>query len=185
MKELRNLYTEGDDIICPVTGEDKPRKLIVASGPPSDRLQDPVLADMVDRYEGSRLVCGGTTARIISRELGRGIDVVLKRDPAGLPPVSRMEGMDMVTEGVLTLGKVRDVLANSQGTGIPQKGTDGEVARMLLGHDIIEFVVGTKVNPVHRDPGLPVELELRRDLIRELAAMLENKFKKTVKVKYI
>ncbi len=183
--ELNDLFSPKNDMTCAVVYFRQPRRILVCSGPPFNESQDDVLADMVAKYHGTKLICGGTTAQIISRELKRPVAVELKRDPAGLPPTSMMEGVDLVTEGVLTLSKVKSLLEHASGSDIPQKGTDGIVARMLLEHDVIEFVVGTRINPMHQDPNLPVELELRRNLIKGLAQILENKFMKEVKVQYI
>ena len=183
--ELNDLFAPKNDMTCAVVYFRQPRRILVCTGPPYNDAKDDILADMVAKYSGSKLICGGTTAQIISRELSRPLNVILERDPAGLPPTASLEGVDLVTEGVLTLSKVKTLLENSVGTDISQKGTDGVVARMLLEHDIVEFVVGTRINPAHQDPNLPVELELRRNLIKGLAQILENKFMKDVKVQYI
>lgn len=162
------------------------RKLLVCTGPPLDRKNDVFLAEKVAAYKGDILICGGTTARIIARELGREINVVLRPDPARLPPVSKMEGVSLITEGVLTLEKVKKLLEKAAPDLFPMgKGTDVRVAQMLLDHDNIEFMVGTAINQKHRDPQLPVELELRRNLICELGKILENGFTKKIKIEYI
>lgn len=183
--EINDLFAPKNDMTCAAIYFRQPRRILVCSGPPFKEQKDKILADMVVSYNGTKLVCGGTTAQIISRELSRSISVDLKRDPAGLPPTSTMEGVDLITEGVLTLSKVKRVLESASSAEITQKGTDGVVARMLLRHDIIEFVVGTRINPLHQDPSLPVELELRRNLIKELGRILETKFMKEVKIQYI
>lgn len=183
--ELNDLFSPKNDMSCTVVYFRQPRRIMVCSGPPYKEHKDEILADMVAHYSGTKLICGGTTAQIISRELGREITVQLKRDPAGLPPTSTMEGVDLITEGVLTLSKVAVLLEQSTSSEITREGTHGDVARMLLSHDIIEFVVGTRINPMHQDPNLPVELELRRNLIRELGRILETKFMKEVKIQYI
>lgn len=183
--ELNDLFAPKNDMTCAVIYFRQPRKIMVCSGPPFKEQKDEILADMVDKYEGTKLICGGTTAQIISRELRREITVQLKRDPAGLPPTSTMEGVDLITEGVLTLSKVAGLLEQSPSSEITREGTHGDVARMLLRHDIIEFVIGTRINPMHQDPNLPVELELRRNLIKELGRILETKYMKEVKIQYI
>lgn len=183
--EINDLFAPKNDMTCAAIYFRQPRKIMVCSGPPFKEQKDKILADMVLTYDGTKLVCGGTTAQIISRESGREISVDLKRDPAGLPPTSTMQGVDLITEGVLTMSKVKSLLEKSPTADITQPGTDGTVARMLLNHDIIEFVVGTRINPVHQDPSLPVELELRRNLIKDLARVLETKFMKQIKIQYI
>ena len=183
--QVNDLYTARHDLSSAVVYFRKPRRILICSGPPFNDKKDYILADMVANYPGNTLICGGTTAQIVSRELKREISVELKRDPAGLPPVSHMEGVDLITEGVLTLTKVKRLLEQLETTDVQAKGTDGAVARMLLQHDVLEFVVGTRVNPMHQDPALPVELELRRNLIKALSSLLETKFMKQVKVQYI
>ncbi len=183
--ELNDLFAPKNELACVTVYFRHPRRIMVCSGPPFKESKDVILADMVDKYRGTKLICGGTTARILSRELKRDIVVDLKRDPAGLPPTSKMDGVDLITEGVLTLNKVKRLLEVHNGGEIAQRGTDGVVAKMLLGHDIVEFVVGTRINPIHQDPTLPVELELRRNLIKDLARLLETKYMKEVKIQYI
>lgn len=184
--ELNDLFAPKRDLTCAVLYLRQPRRILVCSGPPFKEQKDEILADMVARYEGTKLICGGTTAQIVSRELGRPISVVLQRDPAGLPPTSAMEGVDLVTEGVLTLTRVKSLLERMAVDGqVKEKGTDGVVARMLLDHDVIEFVVGTRINPMHQDPNLPVELELRRNLVKGLGDLLEKRYRKEVHIQYI
>ena len=97
-----------------------------------------------------------------------------------------MEGVDLVTEGVLTLNRVKSLLERTApGAEVKEKGTDGVVARMLLDHDVVEFVVGTRINPLHQDPNLPVELELRRNLVKRLGDLLEKRYRKEVRIQYI
>lgn len=183
--EMNDLYAPKSDMTCAVVYFRQPRRIMVLSGPPYNENKDVILADMINKYDGTKLICGGTTAQIVARELGREVEVNLKRDPAGLPPTSTMQGIDLVTEGVLTLSKVKRLLDDAEDNDIKQLGTDGVVARMLLEHDIIDFVVGTRINPRHQDPELPIDLELRRNLIRDLAAILENKYMKEVRIQYI
>ena len=184
--ELNDLFAPKRDLTCAVLYLRQPRRILVCSGPPFKEQKDEILADMVARYPGTKLICGGTTAQIVSRELGRPVSVVLRRDPAGLPPTSTMEGVDLVTEGVLTLNRVKSLLERTApGAEVKEKGTDGVVARMLLDHDVVEFVVGTRINPLHQDPNLPVELELRRNLVKRLGDLLEKKYRKEVRIQYI
>jgi hypothetical protein len=51
--------------------------------------------------------------------------------------------------------------------------------------DVIHFLVGTCVNIAHQDPNLPVELEIRRNVIKKIIRILEEKFLKQVKVQYL
>ena len=131
------------------------------------------------------MICGGTTASIVSKELGREVSVLLGRDPSGLPNASSMEGVTMITEGVLTLGRVKGILENIAEPTVKGRGIDINLTRQLLNHDLVEFIVGTRINSMHQDPNIPVELELRRNVVKDIGSMLKNKFFKEVWIEYI
>ncbi|MCD7970180.1 MAG: hypothetical protein LUF87_07495 [Alistipes sp.] len=157
--------------------------LLVCTGAPADRNDDGKLAARVKEFPGRKAVCGGTTSRIIARELGLQIEVELGRDNCGLPPLSRMDGFDLVTEGVLTLGRTRELLASPP--KVTEQSAAGRLAHLLIDCDDIRFIVGTRLNPVHRDPSLPVELEKRGDIVREICEILRSGFGKNVTVAYL
>ncbi len=183
--EKNDLFVAKNDIGCASIYFRTPRKILICTGPPFHEKEDAYLAQRVKDYKGEVIISGGTTAGIIARELGREINVVLKRDPAGLPPASRMEGATMVTEGVLTLAKGRGLLHALKSSEVKAKGIAGKYAQHLLDHDVIEFLVGNRINSVHHDPTLPAELELRRSVVKEIAHILETKFMKRVIIDYL
>ena len=86
-----------------------------------------------------------------------------------------MEGVDLITEGTMTLARVAEML---------ERGRAGDLARqpardlmtLMLQSDIVEFVVGTRINEAHQDPNVPVELDLRRNIIRRIVDLLEAKY---------
>ncbi len=183
--EMNDLFVVKNDMSCLVTYFRRPRKVLVVTGPPFDGDKDKLLAQEVASFDGKIIVSGGTTAQILSRELGRELSVVMKRDPSGLPPASEMEGCDLITEGVLTLGRVKALLETMKNSRVDIKGLDARYVRLLLEGDEIYFIVGTRVNTVHHDPNLPVEIELRRSVVKDIARELETKFMKRVVIKYI
>lgn len=183
--EANDLFVPKSDLSCISVYFRRPRKLLLCSGPPFNEANDKKLAERIETWRGTTIVCGGTTAAIIARELRREIHVNLQRDISGLPPTSSMEGVSLITEGVLTLARVKNLLEQASSSELTGRGTDYELARMLLGHDVIRFVVGTRINPQHQDPSLPVELELRRNIIKEIGRLLEAKFMKEVRLEYV
>lgn len=180
-----DVYTPKDDISCAVVYFREPRRLMVCSGPPFREDKDAYLAQMVDTYPGRKIVCGGTTSQIISRELNRLIDVGMMPDKSGLPPASRMEGIDLITEGILTIGKVAEILEEINNAEVIGEGPATQIAKMLLKSDIIDFVIGTKINNAHQDPTLPIELEIRRNVIKRIVRILEEKFLKEVNLQFL
>ncbi|MFA8342656.1 MAG: SpoIIE family protein phosphatase [Rhodothermaceae bacterium] len=174
-----------DDITCSVINIREPRKLVVMTGPPIDKRKDRSLAETIDAFDGKKIICGGTTAKIISRELGREITVNLKDLNPEVPTTSNMPGIDLITEGSITLGKVVELLQNDKRNDkLPANGAT-RMLNFLLDSDIIEFVVGTKINDAHQDPNVPVELEIRRNIIKQICELLEKKYLKETKLSFI
>jgi len=181
-----DIYKLQDDASCAVFFRRKPRQLLICSGPPFTAAKDKYLANTVNDFKGTKILCGGTTAKIISRELNREIlPEPMDKMIYGLPPAFTMEGVDLVTEGILTLDKVYQMLKTLQNQDIPIEGPAAAIVRYMMNVDIIHFLVGTCVNVAHQDPNLPVELEIRRNVIKKIIRILEEKFLKQVKVQYL
>jgi hypothetical protein len=175
-----------DDASCAVIYRREPRILLLCSGPPYNENKDLFLADSIRNYKGKKIICGGTTAKIVSRELDKEIVMPpMELINGDLPPASAMEGIDLVTEGILTLGNVAELLEKLVNQELNDKGPAAEIVKLLLNADHIDFIVGTRINVAHQDPSLPVELEIRRNIIKRIIHLLEDKFLKQVKVQFI
>lgn len=176
-------FSAKDDISCIVIYFRLPRNLIICTGPPFKIEQDKLMADTIRLFDGNKIICGGTTAQIVSRELGVDIGMDLYSGDSQLPPIAHMDGVDLVTEGILTMGKVAECLENN--VKLPHNSPAKKIISYLLANDHIQFLVGTKINEAHQDPTLPVELEIRRNVIKKLAQILKEKFLKDVVIQYI
>ena len=174
-----------DDITCAVLYFRNPRKLLVCTGPPYDKTNDANIADKIKNFDGHRIVCGGSTAQIVAREWGEEVEVDMKHFSKDIPPISHINGIDLVTEGILTLGKAAELL--KYGTYEQVESTDPSrlLVDQLLTHDDIEFLVGTKINEAHQDPNLPVELDIRRNVVKKISYLLEKKYLKETELKFI
>lgn len=174
-----------DDMTCAVISFRQPRQLLIMTGPPYDQRKDSLLADLADNFPGKKIICGGTTANIVSRETGRPVTVHLDRIDPDLPPSSSMTGVDLITEGILTVGRVARYLEEKRDPDSLPGNAATKIVRLLLNSDIINFVVGTRVNEFHQDPNMPVELEIRRNVIKKIAALLETNYLKETSIQYI
>jgi len=174
-----------DDATCQVIYCREPRKLVLASGPPYHKNCDALLAERIANFQGKKIICGGTTSKIISRELNRDIQIDLNNSKPDLPPIAEMEGVDLMTEGILTLGKVSSILENKTNSSIKGDGPAEQMVRLFLNSDSILILAGTQINNAHQDPNLPVELEIRRNVIKKIASLLEDKFLKTIEIEYL
>jgi len=181
-----DLHTPKDDLTCGVIYFRQARKTIVCTGPPFSPEKDNEFANILQTFNGKKIISGATTTEIIARELKRTVTDEERTDTT-LPPSSKMEGIDLVTEGILTLSKATyllntlDINSNTQFG----KGPADEICKLLLESDEIYILVGTKINEMHHDPTLPVEIEIRKNLIHRLTKVLSEKFMKVVTVKYM
>lgn len=178
-------YKPKDDITCGVIYFRKPRKLLVMTGPPVSKEKDKEMAEMLEKFKGRKIICGGTTAKILSRELGRGISINLKENDPEIPPSCIMQGVDLVTEGTITIGKLLELLESGPQHESLRDNAASRLLNLLMNSDIIHFVVGTRINEAHQDPNIPVELGIRRNLIKNIVRLLEEKYLKETKLQFI
>ena len=174
-----------DDITCGSIYLRCPRRLLVITGPPFSKERDGELAEWVRTFDGRKVICGGTTAGIVSRLLGRPVTMSLAQLDPEIPPPAVMAGVDLVTEGTITLAKVAEILERENPVEPKRKNPAHDLIALMLQSDIVEFMVGTRINEAHQDPGIPVALDLRRNIIRKIAALLESRHLKETNVQFI
>jgi hypothetical protein len=185
MAHINDNYQSKDDTSCAVIYFREPRSLLICTGPPYDETKDTEYGNIVRNFNGSKILCGATTSDIISRETGKEIKDSFEFTDPDLPPVSYMEGVDLITEGILTLSKVAEMLRTYSNQTKLGKGPADLIVKYLLKSDKIQFLVGTRINIAHQDPSLPVELEIRRTVVRRIARLLEENFLKEVNMDFI
>lgn len=178
-------YHPKDDTSCVTIYFREPRKLLICSGPPYEKENDAKLAKLFKEFKGKKIISGATTVDIISRELNLDITDTFEFNDPDLPPVSQMEGADLVTEGILTLSKVNEILTRFNETSTLGNGPADQIIKLILESDEIDFLIGTCINIAHQDPSLPVELEIRRTVIKRMAQILQEKFLKMVSIKFL
>ncbi|MBN1985942.1 MAG: SpoIIE family protein phosphatase [Prolixibacteraceae bacterium] len=183
---MNDNFSVKDDTTCGVIYFREPRKFMLITGPPFYKIKDYDFVGRIQGFKGKKIICGGTTAEIIARELN--LEVAIRHGEkvaAALPPAAKLEGFEMVTEGILTLGKVEDILENYNSDTKLQDSPPEQVVKLLLQHDSIDIVLGTRINWAHQDPEQPLELELRKFVVKRIVKLLIHKFFKKVKVEYI
>lgn len=178
-------YSSKDDTSCASIYFREPRKLLISTGPPYEEENDKKLGQAVKEFKGKKIVCGATTADIVARELGVEIEDSLEFSDPDLPPVSNMPGIDLVTEGILTITKVTRILKDYSPSYELGNGPADRIIKLVRESDEIEIIIGTRINIAHQDPNLPVELEIRRTVVKRMARLLEEKFLKEVSIRYI
>jgi hypothetical protein len=173
-----------DDMTCGVVYYRHPRRLLVITGPPFSKERDGELAEMAAAFPGRKAICGGTTSNIVSRLLGRPVRACLTKLDPEIPPPAAMEGIDLVTEGTMTLARVAEMLETGAHDPWPDNAARDLMA-LMLESDVVEFVVGTRINEAHQDPNVPVELDLRRNIIRRIVGLLEQRYLKGCWIQFV
>jgi len=102
-----------------------------------------------------------------------------------IPPPAVMDGVDLVTEGTVTLAKVAEILERAKPGDAVRKNPAYDLVALMMQSDIVEFLVGTRINEAHQDPNIPVELDLRRNIIRKIALLLETRYLKESRLQFI
>lgn len=182
LARTRELYAENvrDDATFVGAYVRKVNPLMVLTGPPRDRSADATCIRRLLEFQGRRIVCGGTTSEMVANWIGEVIetDATTMRDD--VPPVGYMHGIDLVTEGILTLARTLDLLTPhvQEGSEIPNDRNGAVLlARELLEADSVHFVVGDTVNPYYQNPQLPRNVSIRRAIVEQIAALLRGKDK--------
>lgn len=170
-----------DDISAVCVYYREPRNAVVFTGPPYHQAKDKFYAQALIDFNGKKAISGGTTANLVSRELNIPIKTNINLNIGKLPAISYMEGIDLVTEGILTLTKACEYLE----TGEVNHDAAGDLVKFMLDTDCITFMVGAKLNQAHYDPNLPIEIEIRKNVIKKISDILENKYYKKVTIQYM
>jgi hypothetical protein len=177
--------TVRDDTTCAVAHFREARRLLVVTGPPLVPERDKELAALVTDFSGRIALCGGTTANIIARETDRVLHTRSAAIDSHIPPGSSMDGIDLVTEGAITLEHVSELLERDASPEEQADNAATALLRLFLESDHIRFIVGTRINEAHQDPSAPLTLELRHNIVTKIAYLLEKRHLKETAILYI
>ncbi len=190
--ECNKLYGNrpGDDATACVVRVRKRVPMNLLFGPPSNRDDCDRMMSLFFSKEGKHIICGGTTSSIAAKYLHKPLKASLNFEKSDVPPIAEIEGVDLVTEGVITINKVltyaKDYLAGNESYeewGFKHDGAS-LICRLLFEEATdINFYVGRAVNPAHQNPDLPINFNIKMNLVEELSACLK-KMGKRIKVSY-
>ncbi|MBT9775841.1 SpoIIE family protein phosphatase [Clostridium sp. MCC353] len=188
-------FRPGDDTTVAVMRiiDSKPVHLMTG---PAQKMEDDsrMVADFMGGDGAKRIVCGGTSATIVSRVLKKRLDVSLDYVDPEIPPIAYMDGIDLVTEGVLTLNRVIQLLKRyvknesvSEEFFLELDKPNGAsmVAKVLI-EDCTELhlYVGKAINSAYQNPGLPFDLGIRQNLVEQLKHTVEDMGKQVIVTYY-
>ncbi len=182
LDECNDLYggEPGDDTTVAAV---KIRQRIPVSlmiGPPSNPGDLKKMQTLFFAKEGKHIVCGGTTSKLASEYLGKPVVPCLDYFDPEIPPIAKIEGIDLVTEGVVTMTKVLEYADSYLNGSISisdlsmKKDGASKIAHMLFEEATdISFYVGRAVNPAHQNPALPINFNVKMQLIDEVSKKLK------------
>ena len=190
--EVDRLYggKPGDDATACVIKIRKRVPMNILFGPPSDRDDCDRMMSLFFSKEGKHIICGGTTSSIAAKWLRKPLRPKLDFERSDVPPIAELEGVDLVTEGVITVNKVveyaNDYVQNNDSYEEWGYSNDGAslISRLLFEEATdINFYVGKAVNPAHQNPDLPINFNIKMNLVQELSKALKLMGKR-IKVSY-
>ena len=183
-------YHPGDDASACVVKIRKREPMNILFGPPKNRDDCKRMMSLFFSKEGKHIVCGGTTSSIAADYLKKPLKVSLNFERSDVPPIANIEGVDLVTEGVITISKVIEYAKDALEDNILYEewnfNRDGAalIARLLFEEATdINFYVGRAVNPAHQNPDLPINFNIKMNLVEELSACLKQMGKR-IKISY-
>ncbi len=183
-------FHPGDDATACVVRIRKREPMNILFGPPRNPDDCDRMMSLFFSKEGKHIVCGGTTSKIAAKYLNKPINASLNFEKSDVPPIAFIEGVDLVTEGVITINKVieyaKDSLDKNELYEHWSFSRDGAslICRLLFEEATdINFFVGRAVNPAHQNPDLPINFNIKMNLVEELSDCLK-KMGKRIKVSY-
>lgn len=193
-KACNDLYMDspGDDTTVAVIHAVRPKYVNIFTGPPTSYDDDALIMRDFMTSPGKKIVSGGTSANIAARILKKKILASIKYNDPEIPPIASLEGVDLVTEGVLTLNRCANMLEQYNKGDLTEKFFDSldadngaaMIAKILIEEcTILHMFVGQAMNAAHQNVGLPFDLSIRMRLVDKIRLECE-KMGKTVTVKY-
>lgn len=178
-------YQPNDDATACIIKIRSHQTINLAFGPPNSKDDDILMMENFFAQEGKHIVCGGTTAQIVANYLNKPIVELDNLDNSNLPPISQIEGIDLVSEGIITINYVleyaKDFLEENLAYQNWSLNHDGaSIISRLLFEDAtdINFFIGKAINPAHQSDNSPINFHIKMKLINELASCLKQMNKK-------
>ena len=191
--DICNIFSDfepGDDTTCVVVKIRDIEKVTLFSGPPKDENKDKEIAiDLLQSY-GKKVVCGGTAANICARELHKEIETSLEHLDSNIPPYAKIDGLDLVTEGVLTINSTVKIIENYLRPGFDKSNLLKNNGASILANMLInecthlDILIGNSINPAHQNPYFPDDLNIKWKSTHNLAEAVKKLGKEVRFIKY-
>lgn len=192
IEECEKLYANepSDDATACVVKIRKREPINILFGPPLNPEHESSMFSLFFSKEGKHVVCGGTTSKLVAQFLGERMETIMNTEETDIPPMAKIEGVDLVTEGVVTINRVTEYAKDYLGENklfeewYFKKNGAAQICKLLFEEATdINFYVGKAINPAHQNPNLPINLNIKMSLVEDLSASLREMGKR-VKVSY-
>lgn len=178
-RACEDLYMQepSDDTTVAVARVIEEKVVNIMTGPPEDPKDDWKIVRDFMKEPGYRIVSGGVTAKIVARELHEEIGMEVGALDPEIPPTSTIQGIDLVTEGVITLNKVISILNAYNQEDVPIEVFDelaknngaAQIANVLIDRCTkVNLFVGKAVNEDYSSKNLPFEITARKNIVHAL-----------------
>ncbi|NTW71740.1 MAG: serine/threonine-protein phosphatase [Eubacteriaceae bacterium] len=185
----KHLLGACNDLYCDRPGDDttvltvkivEPQYINLFTGPPKEKYKDKIICDLLFQNRGKKVVCGGSAANIIARETGKEIHTDLSTLSKKVPPIGQIQGLDLVTEGVLTLSETIAIITSYNRGLYNEKSLQENNGASMLAELLINqcthltIIMGNAINPAHQNPNFPEDLSLKWKLIQQLIDLMKD-----------
>ncbi|SJZ44672.1 SpoIIE family protein phosphatase [Garciella nitratireducens] len=184
IETCQNLYLNkpGDDTTAVTIKIRKAEWVSLFSGPPEDPTMDRNIVMNLMKAPGKKIVCGGTAGNIVARELGEELCIDLDSITPKIPPMGKIKGIDLVTEGVLTLCKTVEIIEDyfKNENSLKRYSFNKKDGAVCIARTLIEecthlqIFTGNAINPAHQNPEFPSQLSIKRKVIQQLVKLLKK-----------
>ena len=182
----------GDDTTVVVVRIRKAQIVNLLTGPPSDSQRDEPMVRSFMESEGKKVIAGGSSSNMAARILRKEIVTHVNYTDPFIPPTATIEGIDLVTEGALTLSGVLKLLQKFEKSEFDEAFFDeldrdngaSRLAKILIEECTnLNMYVGTASNAAYQNPDIDFDISVRKNLVEQIKEVME-KLGKTVTIQY-
>lgn len=181
-------YKPGDDTTVATIVMRAPETVELFSGPPENPENDALFMKEFMKNKHRKVVCGGTASNIVARILSTEVETTLDYSDPKIPPVGKIKGIDLVTEGVLTLSRTVEIIKNyrsQESTNLNKLDGATQLSKLLIEDCThITFWIGSAINPAHQNPDFPSQFGIKRSVLNDLIDQLKQ-LGKVINIHYI
>ncbi len=181
-------YKPGDDTTVATIVMRAPETVELFSGPPEKPEDDAKFMKQFMQNKHRKVVCGGTASNIVARNLSTEVETTLDYADPNIPPIGKIKGIDLVTEGVLTLTRAVEIIKkyrSQEATNLSKSDGATQLAKLLIEDCThISFWIGSAINPAHQNPDFPSQFGIKRTVLNDLIDQLKQ-LGKVINIHYI